>query len=184
MVPRRRVRIVRSLAILGLVALALANNAAASSPLRRTDGGQRLPSREVAFLKQAAVADRLEIESARLALRRSSTPSVRVFAKRLIEDHLKSTHALHEIADGAGIRVPSALPAADLRLLNKVRGAKGARFDRSFASLQVGVHVRAISLFSRRKASTTPTTVDAFATSQLPILRIHLKLAKNLLDTR
>jgi hypothetical protein len=103
-VPRRRVRIVRSLAILGLVALALANNAAASSPLRRTDGGQRLPSREVAFLKQAAVADRLEIESARLALRRSSTPSVRVFAKRLIEDHLKSTHALHEIADGAGER--------------------------------------------------------------------------------
>jgi putative membrane protein len=183
-VPRRRVRIVRSLAILGLVALALANNAAASSPLRRTDGGQRLPSREVAFLKQAAVADRLEIDSARLALRRSSTPSVRVFAKRLIEDHLKSTHALHEIADGAGIRLPSALPAADLRLLTKVRGAKGARFDRSFASLQVGVHVRAISLFSRRKASRTPTTVDAFATSQLPILRTHLKLAKDLLDTR
>ena len=54
------------------------------------------------FTFKASVGNNFEIQSSRLALKNSSDPEVRAFARRMITDHVKAQHGLDRAAVSSG----------------------------------------------------------------------------------
>jgi putative membrane protein len=131
------------------------------------------------FIRQAALSDRLEIRTGRLATARGSG-SVRAFGAMLVRDHTLSSRKLARAAAEVPFRVVATLPKAKLRLVAQLQTLRTSAFVRTFARLQVATHQQAIALFSREAAKGTHPALRAFARAQLPVLRMHLKTAKRL----
>nr|WP_292444251.1 DUF4142 domain-containing protein [Methylibium sp.] len=87
---------------------------------------QTLTDAETDFLKQAAENGHVEVEGAKLAQKKASSPQVKSFAKQMVADHTKAGKELMALAKKKGIEVPSepsVLQKGKLKLLSIRTGA-------------------------------------------------------------
>jgi putative membrane protein len=66
---------------------------------------------------------------------------------------------------------------AEMRRLQRLRGRA---FDREMATFNIAAHQKAINLFQMQARSGDRDTAD-FARAQLPVLRHHLQMSRDLL---
>jgi putative membrane protein len=66
--------------------------------------------------------------------------------------------------------------------MRRLQRLSGAAFDREMATFNIAAHRRAIALFQAQARSGDRDTA-AFASAQLPVLRHHLQMARDLLRT-
>jgi putative membrane protein len=128
------------------------------------------------FVTKASVSNQFEIESSKLAIRKSQNPEIRLFAQRMIDDHGK---AAEELEDAVGdsdtkLEVADALDARHQALTEKLEAAAdGTEFDRSYLSMQKTAHAEAVKLFSDYAATGDDEEIREFASETLPILKKH-----------
>lgn len=134
------------------------------------------------FVEEASAAGIAEIESAKLALQKSTAGDVKSFAQSVITDHTAANRELASIAAKKKLKV-----STEAELLNKAKAAvlkqrDGESFDEAYANNQVKAHEDAIALF--KKASVSPDAELAkFAVATLPKLEHHLHEAQVLAKT-
>lgn len=132
------------------------------------------------FLRQAGLTDNSEIQLGALAQARGASPAAREAGRRLQADHRASQRAAAPLLARYRMRPPvGALPEArnEMRRLQSLRGRA---FDRELASFNITAHQRAIAMFQAQARSGDRDTA-AFAQAQLPVLRHHLQMARDLL---
>jgi putative membrane protein len=105
-----------------------------------------------------------------------------MMARRIVRDHTTSSKTLHGIARNADLKLPSTLPGAKAAMIAKLRAQQGNAFNRTFAAMQVKAHQQAIALFAAEQRAGASRIVRAFARSELPLLRIHLRMAQQLVQ--
>lgn len=134
------------------------------------------------FVRTVALSDMFEIQSARLALERSTDATVRAFAERMLKDHQATTTQLKEAIGGrSGIGAPpTALDQAHETKLDQLRNLKGLGFDRQYRTEQIAAHEDAVSLFTRYSEGKEDQALRDFATHALPTLTEHLRMARAL----
>jgi putative membrane protein len=132
------------------------------------------------FATQAAEANQGEIALAKLALQKTSNPAVRMFAQRMITDHSKAATQLASIASSQSITLPSSdmLMAQDQQTQQTLSGLSGHPFDVAYIKSQVADHEAAIALFQKESKDTSDAALMQFASTTLPTLQDHLKLAQ------
>ena len=131
------------------------------------------------FVDKAGRAGAFEVEASKLAQTAGTSPDVKNFANRMVDDH---THAAAELKQAAGTLTVPGEPSADQRAkLDALKGRTGADFDRQYAS-EVGVaaHEEAVALFDDYAKNGTDAGLKAFATKTLPTLREHLDMARKM----
>lgn len=131
------------------------------------------------FVDKAGRAGAFEVEASKLAQTAGSSPDVKNFANRMVDDH---THAAADLKQAAGTITVPAEPSADQRAkIDALKGKSGADFDRQYAS-EVGVaaHEEAVALFDDYARNGTDANLKAFAAKTLPTLREHLTMAKQM----
>lgn len=131
------------------------------------------------FVDEASAKGLAEIESAKLALNKSSSQAVRKFAETMIADHTKANQELAAIARNKKLDVaeePELMSKAKAMIL-KLR--EGESFDEAYANNQVMAHEQTIELF-QKGASSKNAEIKAFAQKTLPKLEMHLKMAREL----
>lgn len=131
------------------------------------------------FVDEASAKGLAEIESAKLALNKSSSQAVRKFAEAMIADHTKANQELATIARKKKLEV-----ADEPELMNKAKATilklrDGESFDEAYANNQVMAHEQTIELF-QRGASSKDAEIKAFAQKTLPKLKMHLEMAREL----
>jgi putative membrane protein len=133
------------------------------------------------FLRQAGMTDVSEIELGRLAESRGASQMAREAGRMLQADHQASQAAAAPLMRRYRVPPPMPLPEAraEMRRLQRLRGPA---FDRELATFNITAHQRAIALF-QAQARTGDRDTAAFARSQLPVLRHHLQMARDLLRT-
>jgi putative membrane protein len=143
--------------------------------------GDRIPTEGSAYVGAAVASDMYEIQAAELARSRARNPAIRDFAQMLIVDHRSMNRQLSAAAAGAGMapRAPALLPI-QVRMLNQLQGARGADFDRLYASQQVQAHQMALSLHATYAASGDTPQLQAAARAAVPIVQHHLDTARQL----
>lgn len=146
------------------------------------------PANEAAapdFVQKAAASDMFEIQSSRLALKRSSNPDVKTFARMMIRDHTQSTAALKAaIAEsGQSLELPAALPDDKQSALSDLSNAAPADFDKMFMDDQVSGHQAALDLMSRYANDGDVPALKAFAAKVGPVVEHHLNRAKAIHDS-
>ncbi|MFD2245209.1 DUF4142 domain-containing protein [Pontibacter ruber] len=130
------------------------------------------------FVEQAATSDTFEIETANLALQKSTMREVQEFAQELLNDHTASRTQLRTLARQKGIEEPTTLPQDRALILDKLAGRTGVAFDKDFANIQLQAHEDAINLYEKAADQLEDQNLRAFAEQQLPILRRHLDHAQ------
>ncbi len=134
------------------------------------------------FVTKAAQGGMAEVELGKLAQQRASNEAVKDFGKRMETDHSKANEQLKTIAVNKGITVPTTLNAKDQATMDKLSKLNGAAFDRAYMEDMVKDHRMDIAEFQKEANSGDDRDVKAFASTTLPTLQDHLKVAEETLN--
>jgi putative membrane protein len=146
--------------------------------------GNPTPTERTAYVGMAAASDMYEIQSSELARSRAQNPAIRDFAQMLITDHSNTSRQLTAAATAAGMAPPApALLPMQVQMINQLQAARGADFDRVYASQQVQAHQMALSLHSNYAQNGDAEPLRAVASAAVPIIQHHLDTARQLAGT-
>jgi putative membrane protein len=132
------------------------------------------------FASKAAVSNMFEIQASQLALTVSTTPAVKIFAQKMIDDHTKAGQQMQRAAQTENVSVPTALDGPTSQQLAQLKGLSGQQFDQAYIPIQLQAHKDAVALFQTYSTSGQTGALKDFAGETLPTLQMHLKMVRDL----
>ena len=145
------------------------------------------PANEAAapdFVQKAAVSDMFEVESSKVALKRSTNSEVKAFARMMIKAHTQTTADLKAAIAKSGqtLLPPSTLPDDKAKALQDLKDADAKDFDKKFMDAQVDGHQAALDLMARYAKDGDVADIKDFAGKTAPAVQEHLDKAKAIRD--
>jgi putative membrane protein len=131
------------------------------------------------FVIDAARANMAEVEISKLAETRASSDQVKTFAKRMVDDHQKALDSLTTVATNAKVTLPTALDPRDRAFKDRLEKLSGKAFDRAYMNMMIKAHRQDVAEFRTESRHATIADVKQYASSTLPTLEDHLKLARS-----
>ncbi|HET6805458.1 MAG TPA: DUF4142 domain-containing protein [Frateuria sp.] len=162
----------RGLLCLGLALPALSAGAVDIPPT--------LDKQEQAFVAKATADNSMQIELAKVAGERSTSPQVRELARRIIDDHKAlnrkfTAFSVARKAHGQAHGLPSKDVTEDKLRLQRLQGAA---LDQAFAGMMVAEHQKIIPLYEQAAKDSQDAKLRQLAKEGLPLLREHLRRAQ------
>jgi len=131
------------------------------------------------FVRKAAQGNYDEVQLGKLAQDKGTNPAVKDFGQRMVTDHTKANDNLKPIAEKDKITMPSNMDAKDQALYNRLSKLSGSQFDRAYMSNMVKDHQSDIAEFQKESSRAKNPDVRSYASSTLPTLQEHLRLAED-----
>jgi len=135
------------------------------------------------FVKQVSAAGLAEGNLSRLAMTRASRADVRRFADRMVADHSKANTELLQLANRKGWALAERMDKAHQDAFERMSAQSGADFDRAYMNQMVQDHEAAVALFDRESKNGKDADLKNWASTTLPTLRDHLKMARDTAGT-
>jgi putative membrane protein len=133
------------------------------------------------FVEKVAISDMFEIQSNKLALDKSNDNAIQQFAKKMVDDHTKTSNELKLMAQGIkGMQLPAEMDAPHRQKLEKLQSADGPQFYRLYRAQQIEAHQNAVKLFTDYAKSGDASELTSWAQKTLPVLQQHLQHAQAL----
>lgn len=133
------------------------------------------------FVGQVAVANMFGVETATLALQKSSSPAIKDYAHRLAEDHAKAASSLRRIiARRSDIALPDRPDSRHLEMLRDLAALQGVEFDKAYADTQRNAHQELAELLATYAQSGSDPELKAFAAETLPLFQTLDRKAQEL----
>ena len=145
----------------------MAGNAAATAAATPTDAA--------GFATAVAATDLYEIESSKLAVSKSTSTEVKEFAGHVQTDHQKSSAELKTAASQAKVTVAPRLDAEKQAMLDQLKAANGADFDRLFLQQQKTAHQKALGVLQAFAAGGDAEPLKAFAKKTSGVVQGHIE---------
>jgi putative membrane protein len=135
-----------------------------------------------AFVRDAAIGDMYEIESAKMALERSKSAEVKSLAQMILADHTASSAKLKQLASSGQVKdpLPAELDERRKGLLDNLRGSGGTDFDGRYIKQQAAAHHEAYLLMTGYGTTGQDATLKAFADEVAPKIKMHMDAAQKL----
>jgi putative membrane protein len=132
------------------------------------------------FIKEAAMNDMLEIESAKMALEKGNA-KVKEFAELVLTYHTKADAKLRELVptDMKSL-LPAELDSSSQKKIDKLREIRQQAFGPEYDRMQVSAHREAVNLFERYAKGGQDPRLKEWAETTLPTLRHHSEIAQDL----
>jgi putative membrane protein len=160
-----------------------ATQATDSSPLTPDTEGRRAVER---MLGMVQIESQAEIEAARLAEERATTPAVKSFAAAMRRDHEEMLGSLNDLAKTRGIDLNtligadpmlSAQRAASLERGERLRTLSGPAFDGAYMSAQPMMHLLLVKMAEQGRQAAGHKDISGFFTRVAGSLRAHRDMA-------
>ena len=151
-----------------------ANDVLGANAATDNEAAVALPTDANGFATPVAAADLYEIESARLAATKATNAEVKSAAQHIRTDHEKSSAELKTAAASANVTVTPALDAEKQRMLDQLKAASGAEFDRLFLEQQKTAHQKALALHQSYASGGDNAALKAFASKTSAAVKAHL----------
>jgi putative membrane protein len=134
------------------------------------------------YVANAAISDLYEIQSSQLALGKAQSAQVKAFAKQMIAEHTATTNQLKALAakQEVGRALPTELDPRHKAMLDALKGASGASFDKAYIDQQTTAHQEALLLHGNYASKGQFDDLKAFATATTPKIQHHAELLKQL----
>src|SRR5262245_40983298 len=139
-----------------------------------------LTTSEKEFMANAARGGMLEVQLGNLAAQKASSNDVKRFGERMATDHGQLGQKLQQLASKLNVTLPQELKPEEQNAVSRLEKLSGKVFDREYMKEMVSDHVKDISEFERAASQVTNADIKQFASEALPILRDHLKLAREI----
>lgn len=133
------------------------------------------------FLTKAAVGNKFEIESSRLALEKSKSEAVRTFAEMMVKDHGEAAVKMKRaVAEAKVSAPPDAMDARHQALVDDLAKKEGPAFDKVYVDAQLRGHEETVALFKAYSDGGENARIKQFAKDLLPTLQKHLEQVRKL----
>jgi putative membrane protein len=134
------------------------------------------------FVEEATAAGVAEIETGKLALKKSTAADVKAFAQKLIDDHTAANKALAVIAQEKKLKISTEAELMSKAKTSMLKQRDGQSFNEAFAENQIAAHEKTLKLFNEAAVS-DDAELAAFAKKNIPALEHHLHVAQELAKT-
>jgi putative membrane protein len=160
----------------GVIAVGLTLLAAAGLKRAFAQDGNQRPSQD--YVTKAAIGDRFEIQSSKLALQRASDDKVKTFASRMVKDHTASSAKMKRIikAEQLPLTVPAELDDAHRQMIDSLSAANGGAFDHMYLEMQMKAHEEALALHQGYAQSGLEPKLRDFAQKTSAVVQMHLEM--------
>jgi putative membrane protein len=162
---------------MGIVAIALVTAGVGMTAEQKT-----VTQKEKAFLTKVAAGQKAEIALGQMATERAESEKVKQFAHRMIEDHQKASKEVKQLASQEGAELPADMPAMQKKKAQQLSQLSGKEFDRAYINYMLQDHTKDVTEFEHSAKEIKDPHVQQWASATLPVLREHLKIAKNIAD--
>jgi len=130
------------------------------------------------FVRQASLGNRAEVDLAKLAATKGTSPGVKSFAKRMQNDHGESLDRLSKAHKGVKMDMPRDLDPEHQRVRSELDKLSGAPFDRAYLTAQVQDHQRTANLLLWHLSYGQNAELVRYSADTLPVVLDHLEQAK------
>jgi putative membrane protein len=168
----------RRQALIALAVVALTAGPALAQTKTAKAKTSRASSDEM-FVKNTAKDGMAEVELGKLAAEKASNADVKSFAERMVSDHTKANDELKQVAAKKNITLPADPDAKAKAKYDRLSKLSGPAFDRAYMNEMLAGHKKAVAAFGREAKNGTDPDIKMFASSTLPTLQDHLKMAQN-----
>jgi len=143
-------------------------------------GTQKMTSSaDTTFAMKAAQGGMAEVKLGQLAVDKASSPDVKAFGQRMIDDHTKLNDQMKQVASQENMSLPTDLDAKDQAEYNKLSQLSGTAFDKAYMKDMVKDHQMDIKEFQKESNSGQDPQLKQLASTALPILQSHLQMAED-----
>lgn len=132
------------------------------------------------YVSNAAMSDMYEIQAGQLAQEKGQSADVKSFGKMIVADHTATSNEMKPLASAAGQTPPTELDERRKGLLDNLRAASGADFDKVFWNQQVAAHSEALTLHQGYAENGEDAGLKAFAAKTAPKIQMHLEKARSM----
>lgn len=143
------------------------------------DGAEKMPP-DQQFVLKASAGGIAEVSFGNLAAEKSSHPSVKEFARKMVVDHSKANKELAALAEKKAMKPAMGMDEDHLKLRNKLAHLNGPEFDRAYVASQLKDHQDAVALFEKQVKEGMDDDLKKWASEILPHLREHLKMVEDI----
>jgi putative membrane protein len=165
---------------IGTVALAMmaAPAFAQEKPAAKPMADHAKMSADQKFATGAANVGVAEVAIGKLATEKASSPDVKTFAQRMVDDHSKANEELKTLAQNKQMTLPTTIDAEHQAVLDKLSKLSGDAFDKAYMQEMVNGHRKVVAMFRTASKSAADADVKAWAAKTLPTIEEHLKMAQ------
>ncbi len=136
------------------------------------------------FVDMASQANLAQLRTSEIAVERATTPEVKDYAQKILDDHQSAGDALKTAMAGAMLTPPSSVLDDDHQrrvddLTEEAQGsapdpdAVGNEWDHDYITMQIDMHQDKIDLFEDYASDGDNAALKAYAEATLPTLRTH-----------
>jgi len=144
-------------------------------------GGAKLSAADQKAIKDMAMADMAEVETAKLALSKSQNAEVKAFAQQMVDDHGQALQKVQSVAQARGVTLPTEPDAKHKAMAAKLEKLSGDAFDKQYmANAGVKDHTEVHAKLVADAKKIKDPDVKALADQHLPVVEQHLKAAKQM----
>lgn len=133
-----------------------------------------------AFIVSINASDSAELRLARLAETKATDNQVKVFARRLMEEHGALEKEWRGLSTRSGLPAAFSLNPRQQRQIHWLEGLSGAEFDRAYASTMVQSHQENLNSLQTRGGSARSAEVRQLVNRTIPAVQGHLTMAQEL----
>jgi len=132
-------------------------------------------------VSKAADEGNAEHQLAELAAQRATSPEVKSYAQKLVQDHSKVNSELKSLASQKNVKID--MDDDKDRAYKRLNKQSGTEFDQEFVEHMIDAHEKDIKMFEKAASDAKDSEVRAFASKHVASLRQHLQEAQNLRQT-
>jgi putative membrane protein len=142
-----------------------------------------LSAGDTKFVRDAGESGMAEVQLGQLGVQKATNADVKTFAQKMIDDHTQANTQLQQLASQKGVTLPTDLSMMHKHASTQLSKLSGAEFDRAFMDQMVMDHQKVVAEFDRVSKGGRDNDVKSFASTTLPTLQDHLRMAQDL-DSR
>jgi putative membrane protein len=132
------------------------------------------------FATKAAQGNMAEVNGGTMASTKGTSPDVKNFGNRMVNDHGKALDELKQLAQTKGITLPADVNADQKAEADKLSKLSGKDFDKEYTDAMVKDHEEDVAEFDKASKNAQDPDLKAWAAKVLPIIQDHLKMAKEM----
>lgn len=133
-----------------------------------------------AFVSNATESSVYEVEAGKLAQQKGQTAGVKTFGQQMVTDHTAMLNEMKPVAIQAGFTPPAELDERRKGLLDNLRAANGAEFDRVYLDQQEAAHEEALTLMRGYAENGDNAALKDAAAKSAPKIQAHLEKVNQL----
>jgi putative membrane protein len=132
------------------------------------------------FATKAAQGNMAEVNAGQMAAQKGTSPDVKAFGNRMVNDHGKALDELKQWAATKGFTLPTDVSDSQKSEADKLSKKSGADFDKTYADTMADDHEKDAKEFEKASKDAQDPDLKAWAAKTLPVIQDHLKMAKEM----